>query len=80
MEFFGREEELRELRKVREIARKHARFTVVTGRRRVGKTELLKKAFGDGKTPCLYLLVTRKTEKVGSSCMTVGIRSLHNLI
>ena len=64
MEFFGREEELRELRKVREVARKHARFTVVTGRRRVGKTELLKKAFGDGKTPCLYLLVTRKTEKV----------------
>ena len=64
MEFFGREEELKELRRVREIARKHARFTVVTGRRRVGKTELLKKAFGDGKTPCLYLLVTRKTEKV----------------
>ena len=50
MDFFGREVELRELRKVREIARKHARFTVVTGRRRVGKTELLKKAFGDGKT------------------------------
>ena len=64
MDFFGREVELRELRKVREIARKHARLTVVTGRRRVGKTELLKKAFGDGKTPCLYLLVTRKTEKV----------------
>ena len=64
MEFFGREEELRELRKVRETARRHARFTVVTGRRRVGKTELLKRAFGDGKTPCLYLLVTRKTEKV----------------
>ena len=48
MEFFGREEELRELRKVRETARKHARFTVVTGRRRVGKTALLKRAFGDG--------------------------------
>jgi len=64
MDFFGREDELKELRKVREVARKHARFTVVTGRRRVGKTELLKKAFGDGKTPCLYLLVTRKTERV----------------
>ena len=64
MEFFGREEELAELRKVRETARKHARFTVVTGRRRVGKTELLKKAFADGEMPCLYLLVTRKTEKV----------------
>lgn len=64
MEFFGREEEIRELRKIRETARKQARFTIVTGRRRVGKTELLKRAFGDGKTPCLYLLVTRKTEKV----------------
>jgi len=64
MDFFGREEELGELHKVRETARKHARFTVVTGRRRVGKTELLKKAFADGKTPCLYLLVTRKPERV----------------
>lgn len=64
MEFFGREEELKDLRKVRETARQHARFTVVTGRRRVGKTALLKKAFDDGKTPCLYLLVTRKTERV----------------
>ena len=64
MEFFGREKEIRELRKVRDAARKSARLTVVTGRRRVGKTELLKRAFGDGKTPCLYLLVTRKTERV----------------
>ena len=64
MEFFGREEELEELRKVREKARQGARFTVVTGRRRVGKTELVKRAFADGKTPCVYLLVTRKTEKV----------------
>ena len=67
MEFFGREVELKELRKVRETARRHARLTVVTGRRRVGKTELVKQAFADGKTPCLYLLVTRKTEKVQSA-------------
>lgn len=64
MEFFGREIEIEELRNVREIARKTARMTVVTGRRRVGKTELVKKAFDDGRMPCLYLLVTRKPEKV----------------
>lgn len=64
MEFFGREEEIRELRKVRETARRSARFTVVTGRRRVGKTALLKQAFDDGRTPCVYWLVTRKTERV----------------
>lgn len=64
MEFFGREEEIAALRKEREIARRNARFTIVTGRRRVGKTELVKTALDDGVTPCLYLLVTRKPEKV----------------
>lgn len=64
MEFFGREEEIAALRKEREIARRNARFTIVTGRRRVGKTELVKTALDDGMTPCLYLLVTRKPEKV----------------
>ena len=64
MEFFGREEEIRELRKVRELARRSARFTVVTGRRRVGKTALLKEALSDGRSPYLYWLVTRKTERV----------------
>ena len=64
MEFFGREEELAELRKIREVSREHARFTVVTGRRRIGKTELVKRAFADGITPCLYWLVTRKPERV----------------
>ncbi len=64
MEFFGREEELKELKKVRETAKKSARLTIVTGRRRVGKTELVKQAFDDGASPCLYFLVTRKPEKV----------------
>lgn len=64
MQFFGREEEIESLRKIREISRKSARFTVVTGRRRIGKTELVKRAFDDGSTPCLYWLVTRRPEKV----------------
>lgn len=47
MEFFGREEEIRELSRIRERARASAHFTVITGRRRVGKTELVKKTMGD---------------------------------
>lgn len=80
MEFFGRKSELEALRKVRETSRETARFTVVTGRRRIGKTELVKKAFDDGKTDCLYWLVTRRPEKVQCQAFqaaaekTLGIR------
>ena len=63
MKFYGRTEELAELRQIRELSMEASRFTVVTGRRRVGKTELVERAFGDGKTPYLYFLVTRRAEK-----------------
>ena len=60
MEFFGREDEIQELRRIREISRQNARFTVITGRRRVGKTELVKKALCD--EPYLYFYVTKKSQ------------------
>ena len=62
MKFFGREIELRELRKVREFSMEKSRFTVLTGRRRVGKTELSRQAFDDGATPYLNLPITRQPE------------------
>ena len=62
MKFFGRETELKELRKVRELSLEKSRFTVLTGRRRVGKTELSREAFDDGKTPYLNLPITRQPE------------------
>ncbi|MBQ6330985.1 MAG: ATP-binding protein [Kiritimatiellae bacterium] len=62
MRFFGRETELKELRKVRELSLEKSRFTVLTGRRRVGKTELSREAFDDGKTPYLNLPITRQPE------------------
>ena len=68
MEFFGRTEELHELHQIRDRSRESARFTVITGRRRIGKTELVTRAFNDGVTPCLYFLVTRKPEK--TQCTT----------
>ena len=60
MKFFDREKEIAKLREIRDRARSGACFTVITGRRRVGKTELVKQAFGDG--PYLYLYVVRSAE------------------
>ena len=60
MKFYGREKELALLRKIREDAQGASRFTIVTGRRRIGKTELLRQAYGD---TFLYFFVTRRTEK-----------------
>ena len=63
MKFYGRDDELAELAKIRELSRESSRFTVVTGRRRVGKTELVERAFNDGNAPYLYFLITRRAEK-----------------
>lgn len=60
MKFFDRDIEVRELRKIREISHETARFTVLTGRRRVGKTELVKQAYSD--EPYIYFYVARKTQ------------------
>lgn len=59
MDFFGRRKEIEELRRIRGLSARSARMTVVTGRRRVGKTELLRRALGDGKSPFIYFLITR---------------------
>lgn len=61
MKFFDRNDEIAVLREIREKSHSSARFTVVTGRRRVGKTQLVKRALED--EPYLYLYVSRKTEK-----------------
>ncbi|MBR4652030.1 MAG: ATP-binding protein [Kiritimatiellae bacterium] len=63
MKFFGRKEEIAELRRSREISHRFAQFTVITGRRRVGKTELIKEALRDGTDDFVYLLITRQAEK-----------------
>ena len=59
MKFFDRKEEIAELRRIRESASESSRFTVLTGRRRVGKTELITEAFSD--SPFIYFYVSRKT-------------------
>ena len=61
MEFQGREKEIEWLRTVRTKSAKSARFTVVTGRRRIGKTALMLRALGDA--PMLYFFVARQSER-----------------
>ena len=60
MKFFDREDKLEKLRAIRARSASEAQFTVITGRRRVGKTELVKRAYGSGDFA--YLFVSRKSE------------------
>ena len=60
MKFYDRENEILKLHDIRALANQSARFTIVTGRRRIGKTSLLMKAYGD--EPMLYFFVSRESE------------------
>lgn len=61
MEFFGRKAEIKELQDIRNRSFKASCFTIVTGRRRIGKTSLLLRAYSD-VDDLLYFFVARKTE------------------
>lgn len=58
MKFYDREKELNQLQEIETQSLKNAQFTVVTGRRRIGKTQLLLK----GNNNYLYFFVSRKSE------------------
>ena len=61
MKFYNRDHEIAKLQEVQELSyNDHSRLTVVTGRRRIGKTSLIGKAMGD--EPFIYLFVGRKNE------------------
>ena len=60
MKFYNRENEITQLKEIQKLSLKNAQFTVVTGRRRIGKTHLLLYATAD--QPTLYFFVARKAE------------------
>jgi len=60
MKFYNRENELERLRQIQLLSLENAQFTVLTGRRRVGKTQLLLKSTEE--QPTLYFFVSRKAE------------------
>ncbi len=62
MKFYNRIKELEELRRIQSRAfDSRSRMTVITGRRRIGKTSLALRAT-EGEYPTVYLFVSRKNE------------------
>ena len=62
MRFYDRESELAVLRETAELSRTVSQFTVILGRRRIGKTTLMLK--GAEGTRSVYLFISRKSEPV----------------
>jgi len=61
MKFYNRTSEIAELLRIKSLSfSEHSRMTVVTGRRRIGKTSLIMKSVENEAT--VYLFVGRKTE------------------
>ena len=58
MKFYNRDKELTYLRKIGEDANSASRMTIIVGRRRIGKTKLIKEAYAKK----VYLFVSRKNE------------------
>lgn len=62
MKFYDREKEIKELQRVDDLAEGVSQFTVLMGRRRIGKTTLMIKAL-EGR-PYVYLFVGKKAESL----------------
>ncbi len=77
MKFYGRERELAELGKVEKQTGNSARMTVLTGRRRVGKTSLALE-FAQSRRH-LYLFVSKKSEPLLCSEYMVEIQRLFDV-
>ena len=61
MRFYDRTSELAELQRIKNLSfNDHSRLTVVTGRRRIGKTSLIMRSIEN--SPTVYLFVGRKNE------------------
>lgn len=60
MKFYDRIQEMEILRDIETMSAEYAQMTIMVGRRRVGKTTLLRKAFT--LTPVLYFFIGRKNE------------------
>ena len=64
MRFYDREKELEILQTNWKQTNERGRLTVLIGRRRIGKTTVLRKSADDGGYPMLYLYVSKDNEKV----------------
>ena len=60
LKFYNREKEIEQLYKIEQLTEHIAQMTFVIGRRRIGKTALLKEAFGEKSM--LYFFVEKKNQ------------------
>lgn len=60
MRFYNREKETQTLQSIENMSAEYAQMTVITGRRRIGKTTLIRHAFK--RLPLIYFFVGRKSE------------------
>ena len=58
MKFYNRTKELQNLKSIEEASKQSSKMTIVVGRRRIGKTTLIKKAYAHR----VYLFVSKKNE------------------
>jgi len=58
MKFYNREKELKKLREISILSKQSSKMSIIVGRRRIGKTSLVKEAFEDK----IYLFVSKKSE------------------
>ena len=58
MKFYNREKEIENLIKVEKLSQISAKMSVIVGRRRIGKTKLIKEAYKNQ----IYLFVSKKDE------------------
>ena len=79
MKFFGRQEEVEMLRRWRDVSAEEAQFVVITGRRRVGKTALLRNALDDGVIPYVHLPITRQSERMLCRELQAEVEQILNL-
>lgn len=72
MKFYDRQQEMAALRKIEALSAHDAQMTVITGRRRIGKTTLIKKSFTN--IPFVYFFVGKKSETLLCSELAEIIR------
>lgn len=60
MKFYNREKELKHLRAIEQSSQNSSKMTIIVGRRRIGKTKLIKEAFAKK----VYLFISKKDERM----------------
>lgn len=77
MKFYGRKKEIDSLLKIQALSANYAQMTVISGRRRIGKTTLIRRVAQE--IPMIYFFVGRKSESLLCLELTEVIKSVLNV-